>query len=462
MRPSSLLYGVVAAALLAPGAPARPQATTPTPRAAPRAEPRVRAYTLASEDDDDRPMIGISTSTGGKRDTLGLLISGITEGGPADKAGLEEGNRIASVNGVSLKLSRDDAGEDDMDGVMTRRLVRELRKVKAGDDVTLVVWAGGQTKTVKVTTVASDELMSRRTRVSRDEMRDRAVLGIELGQRTSRRDTLGVLVTDVEPNGPADKAGIEEGNRIASINGADLRASEDMASDEDRWFGNYLSSRLTRQMRKVKAGDVVELRVYANGQYRTVKVTAGKASEVYKDRRFGFSGEFGDFLPFITTPKIDMQPAMEGLRQSLRGLEKMRIEAPRIRMNNEAEGPIAPRVWMNSDDNEPVTLLRTGRGFGRGFAMGSGNFLGLSGLSMTEVNADLAEYFGAGSEKGALVLQAEKRWPGIKAGDVVLSINGKAVRDEDGLNIRIDDGEDNAFELIRKGKKMTVTVKGDR
>jgi hypothetical protein len=48
-----------------------------------------------------------------------------------------------------------------MDGIANRRLIRELEKVKAGDEVDLRVWAGGQTKSVKVKTVAFEDLPSR-------------------------------------------------------------------------------------------------------------------------------------------------------------------------------------------------------------------------------------------------------------------------------------------------------------
>ena len=41
----------------------------------------------------------------------------------------------------------------------------------------------------------------------------------------SSRDTLGVFVMSVEDGGPAAKAGIEEGTRIASINGVDVRGA---------------------------------------------------------------------------------------------------------------------------------------------------------------------------------------------------------------------------------------------
>jgi len=122
--------------------------------------PRGRVATIR-RGDDDRPMLGIVTSAGTRRDTLGLLVESVTPGSPADKAGLEEGNRIASINGVNLKVAKEDAGEPDMNGAMTNRLIREMRKVKAGDEVTLQVWADGHYKTVKVKTVAAKDLESR-------------------------------------------------------------------------------------------------------------------------------------------------------------------------------------------------------------------------------------------------------------------------------------------------------------
>ena len=120
-----------------------------------------------SYDDRDRPAIGVTTSSGGMRDTLGLLVQSVTAGGPAEKAGIEEGNRLVSINGVSLRLSAADAGESDMDGIANRRLLRELEKAKPGDEVELRVWAAGQTKTVKVKTVAFEDLPSRTRTVRR-------------------------------------------------------------------------------------------------------------------------------------------------------------------------------------------------------------------------------------------------------------------------------------------------------
>lgn len=144
--------------LLAAAAPTAGAQTSP-PSAPPA--PKVRTFTSYRTDDSDRAMLGIATGSSGRRDTLGLFIESITDGSPADKAGLEEGNRIASINGVNLKVAKEDAGEPDMAGAMTNRLIREMRKIKAGDEVTLQVWADGHYKTVKVKTVAAKELESK-------------------------------------------------------------------------------------------------------------------------------------------------------------------------------------------------------------------------------------------------------------------------------------------------------------
>ncbi|HEX7546657.1 MAG TPA: PDZ domain-containing protein, partial [Gemmatimonadaceae bacterium] len=226
--------------------------------------PRARISTSTRSDDGDRAMLGISTGSSGKRDTLGLLIESVTPGSPAEKAGLEEGNRIASINGVNLKLAREDAGESDMSGTMTNRLVREMRKLKAGDEATLEVWTAGRYKSVKVKTVAADDLSPER--MTRQAAEDRPALGISLGSSGSKRDTLGVFVSAVSENGPADKAGITEGNRIASVNGVDLRVPKEDIGD---WsVASARVARLQREVGKLKPGQTVELSVIEGGRAR--------------------------------------------------------------------------------------------------------------------------------------------------------------------------------------------------
>ena len=270
--------------------------------------PGTYAYTFSTN--PDRPMIGVSTRTSGKRDTLGLLVESVTREGPAEKAGIEEGDRLVSVNSVNLRLSPADAGESDMEGVANRRLIRELEKLKPGDEVELRVYRDGNTRSVRVKTVTADELNRETVTATTGRMfsrnADRAVLGISLGGNGSRRDTLGVLVVGVANEGPAAKAGIDEGDRVSAINGVDLRVAGEDAGD---WqASNARINRLNRAMENVKAGDAVELRVYSNGQTRTVRVEAAKASDVQGEGFFFDGNALGRFRSLTVPRAVRVRP----------------------------------------------------------------------------------------------------------------------------------------------------------
>ena len=314
------------------------------PFAAPLAAQQVRVYTNAdrrmAEAGGDRAMIGVSTASGSKRDTLGVLVSSVTEGGPAEKAGFSEGDRIQSINGVSLRVNREDAGDDEMSGIMQRRLTRELGKVKAGDEVTLQVWHDGASRSCKLKTVAADELY--KPAMARTANEDRAVLGIGFGLTGSKRDTAGVFVNSVTEDGPAEKAGIVEGDRIAAINGVSLRQSKD--DIEDGWIANSRLNRLTREMQKVKAGDAVELTVISGGRARQVKVTSAKASTLKK--------EGGRSFTIFRSPDAPMAP--------MAPMPPMSFAVPAV-----PKAPAAPRAprapvirYYDLDGNESAVHLQ--------------------------------------------------------------------------------------------------------
>jgi C-terminal processing protease CtpA/Prc len=251
-----------------------------------------------------RVAIGVTTTSSARsRDTLGVLVTSVRPDSPADKAGVGEGDRIASINGVSLKLSPADVGADEMAGAMSRRLSRELEKLKVGDDVELRLYSNGQNKTVRVKTVSPEDLSDRPTTRRRDS--ERASLGIGIGTTGSARDTLGVFVMSVTDDGPAAKAGIEEGARIASINGVDLRGRHD--ADEDEYaFRTANVGRLERELGKVKPGDDVDLRVYYNGQYKNVKAkTVALSTLPRRGRTITVFG--GDNVSFPAIPPVSVR-----------------------------------------------------------------------------------------------------------------------------------------------------------
>ena len=296
-------------------------------------ETRVLRFDSGSEEHRAALGVGVS-STGSLRDTLGLMITSVTRGGPAERAGLQEGNRIASVNGVSLRADRADIEDVELSGALTHRLTRELSKRKPGDEVELSVYRDGRTTSMKVRTADSDSIFQRRgvVRASHGEMNDRPALGFGIGNTGSSRDTLGVFVMSVADSTPAARAGLEEGNRIAAINGVNLRVA---ASDAgDGYLGNAKAQRLRREITQLKVGEDVTLRVYANGQFRDVHMKVARAGDLpRRNRGMMFMGEGMDLMsPMPPMPPMPLLgPEFEhGMEELHMNLDRLGTELPRI------------------------------------------------------------------------------------------------------------------------------------
>jgi serine protease Do len=505
---------------------------------------------------DDRLVLGLTTSSGGMRDTLGLLISSVTPGSPAEKAGLEEGNRITAVNGVSLRLIPADASDPEMAGVLGRRFQRELEKMKAGEAVTLRVLANGQSKDVKVTPVRANELSTARG-AGRTRADERTTIGATLGGFESPRDTIGVFVVAVAEDGPLAKAGVFEGSRIASINNVDLRVPAADVGDE--FMTSSRVRRLTREIEKLEPGANAELRVYANGQYRNVTVKTVKRSELKQDGGFSIfhsGGGTGVFVP----PMFDMQgfrfdmnhdmsdeirtrieEALRGRDIQLRSLrerledgqmnlfdlqnrlrddlgrgdleEMLRALPGRSRTSGDSADDTATRpatrppqpataaplfrsALMNGSldmargqfasafagapafastlgfDVQGVQTAQGGQGAqprqGRsgtttyrrsGDAGTQGAVFMVEGIRLSPINAQLASYLGSGSERGLLVLEIDDSWSGLLAGDVLMSINGRAVVRNRTIDVFIDSAKELPVEILRSGETIKATLK---
>jgi len=269
--------------------------------------PRARAE--AGLDGENRAALGVSTTaTGTLRDTLGLMVTMITKGSPAERAGLEEGNRIQAINGVNLRANAADIEDSELSGSLSRRLTRELSKAKPGDEVELRIYREGRTQSVRVKTVDSDSLFRRRESVrwSRADADDRPTLGVGIQSSGSRRDTLGVLIVSVGDSTPAERAGLEEGNRIAAINGVNLRVAREDAGDD--YLSSAKAQRLQREISQLKPGSDATLRVYSNGQYRDVRVRVARAGDMPRRNRTFFGGMDGMLAPMPPMPAMPVTP----------------------------------------------------------------------------------------------------------------------------------------------------------
>lgn len=192
-------------------------------------------------------------------------------------------------------------------------------------------------------------------------MANRAALGLELRATGTKRDTLGVFVEAVTPKGPAEAAGIVEGDRIAAINGVDVRTS--VADAEDEYANEVASRRLSREVRKLAPGTRVTLRVYSGGRFRDVPVTAGKASDVMRlsnqFNRMPMDGMRTDGPgAMMFTPDMQlMRERMPMIKERLEPLLRERMEDLQPMLREQLQGlpkriefRTAPRVITTSTD----------------------------------------------------------------------------------------------------------------
>ena len=306
--------------------------------------------------DPDRRMIGITTVMESERgDTLGLRIESVTRGSPAEQAGLKAGDRLQSVNGTSLRADRADAGEDDYAGVLTRRLQRAVQAAKPGEAVTLRVLSGTTAREVRVTPVKASELAAAGPvegpggawRGASDL--DRAVIGLSVAPTGTVRDTLGLFVQSVVRGGPAEQAGIYEGDRIAAIGGVSLRVPREDAEDEEVAAGR--AERLAREVAKLTAGQAVELTVVSAGRARTVRVTTVQARALPER---GFEMRIPDGMDGLPWKLPDIMPLLPdeagpGARERIRiyraipeGADADVRVLPRMRAAPGGERPMVP------------------------------------------------------------------------------------------------------------------------
>ena len=137
----------------------------------------------------------------------------------------------------------------------------------------------------------------------------RPAIGVQTNATGTARDSLGLFVARVVPNGPAEKAGIVEGDRLVSINGVDLRVSSADAGDD--FAAQLPMRRLTREVGKLNPGQTAAVRVWSGGRIRDVQVTVGRASDL---RELGAFGDMPGMMRGMYAPNL------EGMRMHLRNL----------------------------------------------------------------------------------------------------------------------------------------------
>jgi serine protease Do len=222
-------------------------------------------------------------------------------------------------------------------------------------------------------------------------------LGVEIGEVTAEKAKdlrltaqRGVVVMDVEPDGPAAKAGLKENDVITQYDGQVVEGTV----------------QFRRLVRETPTGRTVALVISRNGATQNISVELGERSAFFEKRMKGKMRDFDNAFAF-SMPNQDFAVAFPPVDARM------------------------PSLGINAED--------------------------LSG--------QLGNYFGAPDGTGILIREvrsgtaADKA--GLKAGDVIVKLDGKSIRTLADLRAELREKRDQktvALGVIRKSAEMSVTV----
>lgn len=234
----------------------------------------------------------------------------------------------------------------------------------------------------------------------------------EQGLKAAAGSPSGVRVAEVDSDSPASKSGLREGDIVVELDGERVRSAR----------------QFSRLIQETPDGRSVRLGVVRDGKRQNIDVTP-------EGRAFTFGGNAW-LGPEFDRRWRDLEPRLRELepqlRDRLRDLEPFQRE---FRYNMPFDFNFDGLNWMTSPR-------------------------GRLGVQVTELSPQLAEYFGV-KDGGVLVSSVTGDSPaakaGLKAGDVITSLDGGRVRDGDDLIDQLREKEgDVTVGILRDKKESTV------
>lgn len=204
----------------------------------------------------------------------------------------------------------------------------------------------------------------------------------------------GALVKQVEPESPAQKAGLKAGDVILRYQGEAVQSA----------------AQLSRMVRETPPGRKVTLEVSRDGSAQKLQATL---EERKGDMLLSDDEDLHFDVPIPPVPPVPPIPQLEELQRFGRGHgfhDLFRDRGPRK-----------------------------------------------LGIEYMEISDQLARYFRVPGDEGILVSSVDEDGPaghaGMKAGDVILKVGGKAVHDGEGLREEVA--------RLAPGQEVTVTIQRD-
>ena len=227
-------------------------------------------------------------------------------------------------------------------------------------------------------------------------------------------DGVGVLVLELVDDGPAEKAGLAEGDVVLAFDGEEI--------NEDHT--------LTRAVRATEPGQTVKVEVQRDGRRRTIEVEMGEAKS--NRRSFAWSSD-GD------GPDVRFYGEGEG-------------DGNHVFVFPDGKGE---NVWFGDGEMKKLHLDALGIAANRGYL----------GVELGDLNEQLGEYFGVADGEGALVNAVRDDTPaaaaGLRAGDVIVAIDGDDIEDAGDVHAAMaehEPGDEIEVAYVRKGDRGTTKI----
>jgi serine protease Do len=217
----------------------------------------------------------------------------------------------------------------------------------------------------------------------------------------------GVVLGRIAPDSPASKSGLRENDVVTEINGQQVEGS----------------MQFRRMIREIPAGRNVQLTVWRNGHTQKINVTLGKSEELRRNMTKVTPGTPGMFA--FRMPELPEMP-----------------DLPEV-----AEIPEMPSMEFD----------------GNMFYAGHPRL----GIDAEDLAGQLGSFFGAPDGEGILVRSVNSGSPaekaGVKAGDVITSLNGERIRSVGDLRQKLaaqhGEKDKDADNKDKESKDKTRTVK---
>jgi S1-C subfamily serine protease len=234
-------------------------------------------------------------------DSKGFLITEVNANGPADKAGVQGGDRLVSINGTDREVT---LGGDIIIGIDGRpvRNIDDLLSYLEGER------SVGENVTLKL--IRNEEILEKTLTLEKRPDSDSVfpsgnnqlslgITGVDVNSIIAKAMNLtnstGFLVSSVTANGPADKSGIQGGFKIETINNTQYTLGGDIIIGIDNRTINtgediksYINTR--------SEGDAVSLKIVRDGETQniTTKLELLPVTSTQETERFNQLNPFGD------------------------------------------------------------------------------------------------------------------------------------------------------------------------